>query len=84
MRQRELMCEVVYKVRVEEDGVHVLYYSALPAELIKKRPDGEAPRRVRFVFSETKNSNNFEKVSRTLVLPAFKLVASEQQQTRRF
>ena len=77
VRQRELMREVVYKVRVEEDGVHVLYYSAPNEELIKKDPAGKLLAGSDLFFSETQNSNNFEKVSRTLVLPAFKLVETE-------
>ena len=59
MRQRELMCEVVYKVRVEEDAVYVLYYSALPAKLIKKDPAGKLLAGSDLFFSETQNSNNF-------------------------
>lgn len=76
VRQRELLREVVYRIRIQEDGVHVLYYSAPQEELIQKDPAGKLLAGSDLFFSETQNSNNFEKVSRTLVLPAFKLVDS--------
>ena len=40
VRQREIMRDMIYKIEVAEDGIHVLYYTGPKDVQISKDPSG--------------------------------------------